>query len=172
VRIEFTYSRGPDHFAGVPMSAARSSSPVTSYVIAAVIGLAGAALTIAALVSDGGPTATTYGVCGLLLGGGIAVAARQRTRFVMPAVAMEPRRWLITDDGVEITHAGGSVTVAWAAFRTVMTLPHAYVLVLKDPADRRTIDIPRRPLTEADTEAVREVAARNGISFFACPVGA
>ncbi|MCU7729071.1 hypothetical protein ODJ79_35610 [Actinoplanes sp. KI2] len=173
MRIEFTYTRGPDHFAGFASPAERSASPIPSYLIAAVLGLAGAAIAVAAVVDDA-PQAATCGVGGLLLGVGIAVAARQRGRgrFVMPATAMEPRRWVISDEGVEIAHADNSVTVAWPAFRTMMALSHAYVFVLKDPADRRTIDIPRRPLTEADDAAVRELVARHGITFYSRPVGA
>jgi hypothetical protein len=172
VRIEFTYTRGPDHFSGYPLLAERSASPIPSYLIAAVVGLAGAVIVVVALV-DHAVQAATCGICGLLLGVGIGVAARQRSRsrFVMPAMAMEPRRWVITDEGVEIGHADSSVAVAWPAFRVMMVLRHAYVFELKDPADRRTFDIPRGPLTEADDAAVREVAARHGISFYSRPVG-
>lgn len=173
MRIEFTYSRRPDHFSGYPFLAERSASPLPSYLIAAVLGLAGAAIAVMALVDHAGQAATC-GVCGLLLGVGIAVAARQRSRsrFVMPAVAMEPRHWVITEEGIEIAHTDNSVTVAWPAFRMMMALPHAYVFVLKDPADQRTIDIPRGPLTEADAAAVQEVVARHGITSYSRPVGA
>jgi hypothetical protein len=170
VRIEYTYTRGPDHFAGYPLLAGRSASPIPSYLIASVLGLAGAAIVVMALV-DHAVQGATGGVCGLLLGVGIAVAARQRGRgrFVMPAAAMEPRRWAITEEGIEIAHAGNSVTVAWPAFRMMTALPHACVFVLRDPADRRTFDIPREPLTEADDAAVHEVVARHGIAFHARP---
>jgi hypothetical protein len=173
VRIEFTYARGPDHFAGYPMIAERNRSPIPSYVIAVLIGLAGAALAVAALILHE-PQTAACGLCGLLLGAGIAIAARQRGRdgFVMPAAAMEPRRWLITEEGVEIAHDGGSTTVGWRAFRLAMTLPHAYVFVLKDRSDRRTVDIPREPLTESDVAAVHETLARHGITFYSRPVGA
>ena len=173
MRIEFTYARGPDHFSGYPLLAERNASPIPSYLIAVVLGLAGAAIAVVALVYHA-PQGATCGLCGLLLGVGIAVAARQRgrSRFVMPAAAMEPRQWVITEEGIEIAHAGNSVTVAWPAFRMMMALSHAYVFVLKDPADPRTIDIPRRPLTEADDAAVHEVVARHGITFYSRPVGA
>lgn len=173
MRIEFTYTRGPDHFTGYPLLAERGVSPIPSYLIAAVLGSAGAAIVVVALV-DHAARAAPGGICGLLLGIGIAVAARQRGRspFVMPATAMAPRHWVITDDGIEIAHADGSVTVAWPAFRMMTALRHAYIFVLKDPADRRTIDIPRGPLTEADDAAVREVVARHGITFYSRPVGA
>jgi hypothetical protein len=173
VRIEFTYTRRADHFAGYPLLAERNASPVLSYLIAAVLSLAGSAIVVGALAHRA-PQSTSCGVFGLLLGGGIAVAARQRSRgwFVMPATATRARRWVITDEGIEIAHADNSVTVAWPAFRTMTALPHAYVLVLKDPADRRTIDVPRGPLSEADDAAVRAVAARHGITFYSRPVGA
>jgi uncharacterized membrane protein len=173
VRIEFTYARGPDHFSGYPLLAERAASPIPSYLIAAVVGLAGAAIVVLALVEQTVQGATG-GVCGLLLGVGIAVAARQRSRsrFVMPATAMAARHWVITDEGIEIAHPDSSVTMAWPAFRMMMALRHAYVFVLKDPADRRTIDIPRGPLTEADDAAVREVVARHGITVYSRPVGA
>jgi len=167
VRIEFTYTRGPDHFSGYPLLAERNASSIPSYLIASVVGLAGAAIVVVALVEDT-VQAAACGVCGLLLGAGIAVATRQRGRgrFVMPATAMTTRRWMINDDGIEIAHADSSVIMAWPAFRMMMALPHAYVFVLKDRADRRTVDIPREPLTEADDAAVREVVARHGITFY------
>jgi ABC-type uncharacterized transport system permease subunit len=171
VRIEFTYARRPDHFAGYPLLVERSASPILSYLIAAVLGLAGAGIVVVALV-DRAVQAAACGVCGLLLGVGIAVAARQRSRHVMPATTMEPRHWLITKEGIEITHADTSVTVAWPAFQMMMALRHAYVFILKDPADRRIIDIPREPLTEVDDAAIREVVARHGITFYSRPVGA
>lgn len=171
MRIEFTYTRGPDHFSGYPLLAERNASPIPSYLIAAVLGLAGAAIVIVALVYRAVQTAAC-GVFGLLLGVGIAVAARQRRRFVMPATAMEPRRWLITDEGIEIAHGDNSAAAAWPAFRMMMALPHAYVFLLKDPADQRTFDIPRGPLTETDAAAVREVVTRHGITFYSRPVGA
>jgi hypothetical protein len=71
---------------------------------------------------------------------------------------------------IEIAHAGSSSTMAWPAFRYVVTLPQAYLFVLKDQADKRTFDIPRRPLTAADDEAVREVVARHNISFYTRPM--
>lgn len=173
MRIEFTYAREPDHFSGYPLLTERVASTLPSYLIAAVLGLAGAAIVAGALV-DHAVQATACGASGLLLGVGIAVAARQRSRnrFVMPATAMESRHWVITEEGIEIAHAGNSVTVAWPAFRMMMALRHAYIFELKDPADRRTIDIPRAPLTEANDAAVREVVARHGITFYSRPVGA
>jgi YcxB-like protein len=171
VRIEFTYRRPPDHYAGHPSVPARPSSSTTSYVIAAVIFLLGGALFVAALVAHAGQ-AVSCGGLGLLLGASIAVAARQRrrARFVTPPSAMEPRRWIITDDGIEIAHESSSSTMAWAAFRYVLELPHTYLFVLKDQGDRRTFDIPRRPLTAADDEAVRAVITHHGISFYPRPL--
>lgn len=166
MRIEFTYARGPDHFAGYPQLSDANSSPLPGYLIAVVLALSGASLAVTALAYRV-VQAAACGVFGLLLGVGIGVATRQRTRsgFVMPATAMESRQWVITEQGIEISHAGGSVTVAWPAFRLVMLLPRAYVFVMKDDADRRTIDIPREPLSEADDVAVREVLTHNGILF-------
>lgn len=171
MRIEFTYARRPDHFSGYPLLAERRASPILSYLTAAVSGVAGAAIVVVALVVRSGQGAIC-GVCGLLLGVGIAVAARQRSQFVMPAAAMEPRRLGDHRRGHRDRACDSSVTVAWPAFRSMMALRHAYVFMLKDPADRRTFDIPRGPLTEADDAALREVVARHGITFYSRPVGA
>jgi hypothetical protein len=167
VRIEFTYARGPDHFAGHPSLGVRHRSAVPSYVIAAVIVVAGAALAVAALVAHAGQAASCGGLA-ILLGGSIAVAARQR-RFTMTPAVMEPRRWVVSDEGVEISHPGSSSTATWAAFRYGWELPHAYLFVMKDQGDRRTFDIPREPLTPADDEALRATAARHGIAFYGRP---
>jgi hypothetical protein len=166
VRIEFTYARSPDHYAGHPSVTARPPSSVPGYLIGAVLVLAGAASTVAAAVTRTAPAASCGGFA-LLLGGAIAVAARQRvkSRFVMPAEAMELRRWVLTDDGIEIEGPSSSSSVTWPALHYGLELPHTYLFVLRDQCDRRTFDIPRRPLTAADDEAVREVAARHGIPF-------
>jgi hypothetical protein len=170
VRIEFTYTRGPDHFVEQPGVPGRNPSPVPSYVIAAVLGLTAAAFTIAALVYRA-PQAAGCGVFGALLGVLIAVAARQRGRgrFVMPAAAMEPREWTVTDDGVEIGHENSAAGATWAAFQYAMELPYAYLFVMKDRDDKRTFDIPRPPLSEADDAAVREVVARHNITLYPRP---
>jgi hypothetical protein len=171
VRIEFTYTRGPDHYAGHPAIPARHPSSAPSYVIAAVIFLAGAALSVAALVSHTGQAVSCGGLA-VLLGGSIAVATRQRrqARFVMPPDAMEPRRWVVSDEGVEISRDSSSASVAWPAFRYVVELPNSYVFVMKDPGDKRSMDIPRRPLTAADDQAVRDVIAHHGIMFYPRPM--
>jgi hypothetical protein len=171
VRIEFTYTRGPDHYAGHPAVPGKHPSATPSYVIAAVIFLAGATLTVAALVSGTGQ-AVSCGALGVLLGASIAVAARQRrkARFVMPPSAMEPRQWVVSDEGVEISHSAASVTVAWPAFRYVLELPRAYLFVMRDPGDKRTVDIPRQYLTPSEDEALREVFARHGIAFYSRPM--
>jgi hypothetical protein len=171
VRIEFTYTRGPDHYAGHPSVPARHPSATPSYLIAAFIFLAGAALSVAALIAHAGQ-AVSCGGLGVLLGASIAVAAGQRrkARFVMPPSAMEPRRWAVSGEGIEITGPSSSATAVWAAFRYVLELPHTYLFVLKDPADRRSFDIPRRPLSSSDDEAVRAVIAQHGISFYTRPM--
>lgn len=171
MRIEFTYARGADHYAGHPGAPGRPASATPSYVIAAVVLAAGIALAVAALVAHAGQ-AVLCGGLGVLLGGSIAVAARQRTksRFVMPPEAMEPRRWVVSDDGIEITGPASSSSVAWAALRYALELPHTYLFVMKDPGDKRTFDIPRRPLTPSDDEAVREAVARHAISFYTRPL--
>jgi hypothetical protein len=171
VRIEFSYTRGPDHYAGHPSVPARHPSATPSYVIAAIIFLAGAALSVAALIARAGQ-AISCGALGVLLGASIAVAARQRrkARFVMPPSAMELRQWVVSDEGVEIAGESSSATAAWAAFRYVLELPHTYLFVLKDPADKRSFDIPRRPLTPSDDEAVRAAIAQHGISFYTRPM--
>jgi hypothetical protein len=171
VRIEFTYTRGPDHYAGHPSVPARHPSSTPSYLIAAVIFLAGAAVTVAALIfHDAQPL--SCGGLGLLLGASIAVAARQRkkSRFVMPAEAMEPRHWTVSDEGIEIAGPSSESTAAWAAFRYVLELPQTYLFVFKDQGDQRTFDIPRRPLSEADDLAVRAAATHHGISFYKRPL--
>ena len=171
MRIEFTYARDRDHYAGHPAIPARHPSSAPSYVIAAVIFLAGAVLSVAALVSHVGQ-AVSCGGLGVLLGGSIAVAARQRrkARFVMTPDALEPRRWVISDEGVEISRDSTSASVTWPAFSYVLDLPNSYVFVMKDPGDKRSLDIPRRPLTPADDEAVRDVITRHGISFYTRPM--
>lgn len=171
MRIEFTYTRGPDHYAGHPSVPARHPSATPSYLIAAFIFLAGAALSVAALIAHAGQ-AVSCGGLGVLLGASIAVAAgqRQKARFVMPPSAMEPRRWAVSGEGIEITGPSSSATAVWAAFRYVLELPHTYLFVLKDPADRRSFDIPRRPLSSSDDEAVRAVIAQHGISFYTRPM--
>jgi hypothetical protein len=173
VRIEFTYTRGPDHYAGHPAVPERHPSATPSYVIGAGIFLAGAGLSVAALVSHTG-RALSCGGLGILLGASIAVAARQRrkARFVMPPTAMEARQWVVSDEHIEISHPASSSTATWAAFRYVLELPQTYLFVMKDQADNRTFDIPRRPLSPFDDEAIREVIARHGISFYARPMTA
>jgi hypothetical protein len=170
VRIVFTYTRGPDHFVEHPGVPRRNPSPVPSYVIAAGLALAGAAFAVAALVYHA-PQAAGCGVFGALLGVLIGVAARQRGRgrFVMPPAAMEPRQWVITDNGVEIGHEASAATAVWPAFQYAMELPYAYLFVMKDREDKRTFDIPRGPLTEADDAAVREVFTRHGITLYPRP---
>jgi hypothetical protein len=162
VRIEFTYARGPDHFRE-PRAPERRPSVIPSYLFAALLFLAGGGYAIAALVSHAGQAASC-GLSAALLGALIAVAARQRgrSRFRMPAAAMEPRDWVITDRAIEIGHDGA----AWSAFQYVLELPHAYVFVMKDRDDKRTFDIPREPLTEPDDAAVRDVITRHGITFY------
>jgi hypothetical protein len=171
VRIEFTYARGPEHYAGHPGVPPRHSSATPSYVIAAVIFAAGAAMTVTALVFHAGQ-AVSCGGLGVLLGASIAVAARQRSksRFVMPPAAMEPPRWVLSDEGIEISHPGSSSAVTWPAFRYALELPHTYLFVMTDPGDRRTFDIPRQPLTAADDEAVRDVVTRHGIPLRTRPM--
>jgi hypothetical protein len=163
VRIEFTYARGPDHFEH-PSLPRPAQSVVPSYVIAALLAAAGGAFAIAALVYHA-PQAAGCGVCGALLGVLIGVAARQRGRrqFVMPAAGMEPRQWVINDQGFEINGDQSSAGAAWEAFRHVWVLPRTYMFVMKDGQDKRTFDIPRQPLSEADDESVREVLTRHGI---------
>lgn len=170
MRIEFTYTRSPDHFVDHPGVPRRNPSPVPSYVIAAVLGLAAVAFTIGALIYHQ-PQAAGCGASGALLGVLIAVAARQRgrSRFVMPAAAMEPREWAITDQGVEIGHEDSAAGATWAAFQYAMELPYAYLFVMKDRDDKRTFDIPRQPLTEAEDAAVREIFARNKITLYPRP---
>jgi hypothetical protein len=170
VRIQFTYARGPDHFAEHPSAPVRAPSPVPSYVIAALLALAGVAFAVAALIYRA-PQTASCGACGALLGVLIAVAARQRGkgRFVMPPAAMEPRRWVISETGIEIGHDTGSAAATWPAFRHALELPHAYLFVMKDRDDKRTFDIPREPLAEADDTAVRDVIARHGITLYPRP---
>lgn len=165
------YTRGPDHYAGHPGVPARHPSAAPSYLIGGVILLAGATLAVAALVWHDGQT-VACGVVGVLLGGSIAVAARQRrtARFVMPPEAMEPRRWVVSEEGVEISRPESASTATWPAFHYVLELPHAYLFVMRDQGDKRTFDIPRRPLTAADDEAVRDVIARHNISLYPRPL--
>lgn len=164
MRIEFTYARGPDHFVEQPRASRRNPSLVASYAIAVLLALAGIAFAIAAFVYAA-PQAAACGLSGTLLGVLIAVAARQRgrTRFVMPPAAMEPRRWVVGDRGIEISGAGA----VWEAFQFALELPHAYLFVMKDHEDKRTFDIPREPLSEADDAAVREVVTRHHIPIHA-----
>lgn len=74
MRIEFTYARRPDHYAGHPGVPGRPAPPAPSYVIAALVLTAGVAPAVAALVVHAGQ-AVLCGGLGILLGGSIAVMA-------------------------------------------------------------------------------------------------
>jgi hypothetical protein len=147
VRIEFTHARTAD-----PSTVPGPSVP--AYIIGASI--------------------TAFGVVSLFagVGGGIAIglfgaaviaAAWQRQRSAGIAPTPVERRWLLTDEGIEVSTALTEARSAWTAFGAAAIHPTAYVLTMRDRADTRAFDIPRGPLDEQDDEALRAAFARHDI---------
>jgi hypothetical protein len=76
---------------------------------------------------------------------------------------MEPSRWVVSDDGIEISQPASSSTAAWPAFRYVLALPRTYLFVMKDAGDKRTFDIPRETLTPPQDIELRAFLADRGL---------
>jgi hypothetical protein len=156
VQIEFTYARGPAYFDD-PRTA-RTGRPSTAYTVAGVVMAAG--IVIAAGWSDVQP-ALFAGLC-LVVGGMFLVVLVRRDVGTVnaPEGALKPRRWLLTDDGLESETELTSARYPWSAFRDVLVWPQAYLL-RTDAGEM--IDIPREPLTPGDEAVLRELLTQRGL---------
>jgi hypothetical protein len=165
VRIEFTYRRAADHF-GHPANPRPEASSVPAFVFGVMAALLGA--TIMVLVRDE-PRPGVAGAAIFLFGVAVIVGARQQSRrpYAVAPAARTERRWVLTDQAIEVSTELTEARSVWAAFAGASVLPKSYLLVMKDRNDRRTFDIPREPLTPEDDQALRAVFQENGILPYA-----
>lgn len=161
MRIEFVHTRDSDHLAH-PGPPDPEATPVPAYVLGSLVTLAGAIVLVTGL---GDARTAVLGTLIVLAGLVLVAAARQRARRppALPEGQRCEQRWLITDDGVEITDDHTSTRATWAAFSRAAALPRAYVLAMRDRNDMRTVDIPREPLTAEDDAALRALFNRHDI---------
>ncbi|GAA2632906.1 YcxB family protein [Paractinoplanes durhamensis] len=146
MRIEFTFSRGPDYFSTimVPGNVLRTRPLWVTGWFGVVAGLALAVLL-------GGELRALGVGAGLVLAG--AALLLVRTWLIradrVPESFLSSRRWLLTDEYVE---SRTDLTVArhyWAGFRAAAILDHLYMLF----CDRGPmLDVPREPLTAEQDE--------------------
>jgi hypothetical protein len=93
----------------------------------------------------------------LVLGGVLLSLGRWRRRLPVRPVSATfhaPRRWLITDDGMDSWTDLTTTRYDWSAFRSVTELPMAYLFQNRDGV---IVDVPREPLTADEDAAIRTV---------------
>ena len=155
VRIEFVYRRDAAYF-GEPYSVKR---PWIGYLLAGSVILGGIGL--AAWMDD--PATKLIGVAvaaGGMLWGLIVRRSRPSAAVLadLMAEATGPRRWLLTDDGMESETELTSSRYALDVFRSVVAWPRSYRLATDWGY---WVDIPREPLTPDDDRALRAVLTRH-----------
>ncbi|MFI7602259.1 hypothetical protein [Actinoplanes sp. NPDC049681] len=156
MRIEFTFSRDGDYFRRQLTPGARQATvPLLA---------GGGALVVAGVVVAGAlhftAAVTVIGLALTLAGLALLVvrSRRVRTMVTVPGSWHSPRRWLLTDQGLESSTALTSAAHAWSTFRGGKVRDNAYILVQDGPV---IVDIPRLPLTrEQDEELCAFLTAR------------
>jgi len=150
VRIEFTFSRGPEYFReqlrrGAMLAVRRM------LLLGAVLAVAGA---LAVLLGQGEGAATVVGAGAVLMA--VLLPLRARRTFVaavtVPASWCGLRTYVITDEELESSSEMTSVRWRWTAVRRVEVRPAAYLFWQDGPA---VFDLPREPLTPGQEAELR-----------------
>ncbi|WP_433796131.1 YcxB family protein [Actinoplanes sp. CA-252034] len=152
MRIEFTFGRDAEYFRGqLARGARRATFPLLLLgLIAVAAGFAVMALLDRILL---GALVVVAGVAVL-----IVWQVRLAAMMTVPLAWQSPRRWLLTDDGVESSSEVTSAEFAWSTFRSGEATKQAFLLFQEGHV---MVDIPRRPLSpEQDAQLDAFLSAR------------
>lgn len=152
MRIEFTFSRDAEYFRVQLIPAARCANLPWLLIGLAVVAVGFAFMAVLDQILAGA------GV--VVVGVGVLIVWRVRmaAMVTVPLSWQSPRRWLLTDEGIESSSALTSTEYAWSTFRFGEAMRSAYLLVQDGHV---IVDIPRQPLTaDQDAELQAFLSAR------------
>ncbi|MFC4072002.1 YcxB family protein [Actinoplanes subglobosus] len=154
MRIEFTFSRDAEYFRVQLIRAARRANLPWLLIGLAVLAAGFAALFVLEQV--------VVGVVVVIVGVAVLVIwqIRVAAMVTVPLSWQSPRRWLLTDDGIESSSELTSAEYAWSTFRFGEATRVAYLLVQDGHV---IVDIPRRPLTDDQDAELRDFLSARGL---------
>lgn len=158
MHIEFTYQRNAQYFRALLGPAAKR--PVRQILVLALVAAVTGVGAIAASQGDG--VGTLMGFVALIVAAGLPFTARKVfvIATTVSASFLAPRRYVITDEGLQSVSAATSVHWSWQAVRRVEVQPQAY-LFRQDGSSM--LDVPREPLTTDQDATLRAFLAERGL---------
>ena len=158
MHIEFTYSRPAAYFTALYRHNARRIA--RRFLIAALVWAGVGSVCLFAGQGEGIGAIVGFGA--LLLAVILPFRARQSLRapVTMPPTAHAPRKYVITDDGLESSTELTSVRWTWPVVHRVDERPEAYVFWQEA---RQWLDVPRAPLSSQQEADLRTLLRERGL---------